>query len=117
MGLFSRADTGDALEDLLYRERDAVLAGRFDVLARLSEEKERLVQMVARDGAEPESLGRLKVRSEQNGRLLIAMRAGVAAAQKRIAAMRGQAEPLQTYDASGRKQTISGASFTAHHRS
>ena len=51
MGLFSYKDSSALLEDLLEREREAVLGARFDVLERLTAEKERLTQTIARDGA------------------------------------------------------------------
>ena len=116
MGLFDQVEASDALEDLLDRERTAVVDGRFDVLERMTAEKERLIHVVSRDGATPNALSRLKLASERNGRLLEAMRAGVVVAQKRIGAMKKQSEPLQTYDASGRVQTINTAAGKLGHR-
>jgi len=116
MGLFSKADASDALEDLLERERFAVLDGRFDVLERMSAEKERLVRSFARTGVAPPTLARLKAGSERNGRLLEAMRTGIMAAQKRLQAMQEQKKPLQTYDSSGRKSAITTTPKSPGHR-
>lgn len=106
MGLFDQVEASDALHDLLAREREAVLNGRFDVLERLMAEKERLVKAVSRNGATADSLSRLQAASERNGRLLEAMHDGLMAAQKRIGAMKSHGEPLQTYDAAGRVQAV-----------
>ena len=116
MGLFDQAVASDALEDLLDREREAVLQGRFDVLDRLAVEKERLVRAVSKNSTGPEALIRLKTASDRNGRLLEAMRAGVDAAQKRVRAMRNQKVSLQTYDAAGRVQAIETAPRKLGHR-
>jgi flagellar biosynthesis/type III secretory pathway chaperone len=116
MGLFDQVVASDALEDLLDRERKAVLGGRFDVLERLAAEKERLVQTVSRNGTGPNALMRLKSASERNSRLLDAMRAGVAAAQRRVSAMKNQKVSLQTYDAAGRVQAIATAPKKLGHR-
>jgi len=116
MGLFDLSVASDDLEDLLERERAAVLAGRFDLLERLGDEKERLVRIVDRDGATPETLARLRAETERNGLLLEAMRSGVMAAQARVQAMQQPKEPLQTYDASGHKKNIVSAPKIPGHR-
>ena len=106
MGLFDLSTASEELEDLLERERVAVRAGRFDQRDRRSVEKERLVRCVARDGAAPETLIRLRSGTQRNGELLDAMRAGIAAAQTKIKALQQPRKALQTYDACGRKQAI-----------
>lgn len=116
MGLFDLTTASDALEDLLERERGAVLDGRFDLLERMSAEKERLVQTVARNGAPPAALERLRAGTKRNGQLLEAMQAGIAAAQARLKSMRGRGETLQTYDASGRKSAMASPPKKAGHR-
>jgi flagellar biosynthesis/type III secretory pathway chaperone len=116
MGLFDMTNASDALEDLLDREKSAVLDGRFDILDRLAAEKERLVGLVARGGAAPQALARLKEASDRNGRLLGAMRDGVVAAQNRLKSMRAPAAPLQTYDASGHKTAMPGLRKAGGHR-
>jgi len=116
MGLFSLSTASEDLEDLLERERNAVLDGRFDLLERLGAEKERLVQLVARDGAPAKALVRLRSETRRNGDLLDAMRAGIAAAQAQIKALQQPRDALQTYDASGRKKPIQTQSKPLGHR-
>ena len=116
MGLFNLKDASGSLEDLLDRERLAVLDGRFDVLERMTAEKERLLRSVALDGASAESLARLRRKTERNSQLLDAMRAGVVAAQDRLKAMQKKKDPLQTYDSTGRKSAIRGATHTPGRR-
>ncbi len=116
MGLFSRRMASELLEDMLERERKAALGGRFDLLERLVAEKERLIAVVAREGADAETLARLKAGAERNGRLLQSMRDGVAAAKARLSALGGRGETLQTYDAEGRRRPISRAANPADRR-
>lgn len=116
MGLFNLKDAHESLEDLLDRERLAVLDGRFDVLERMTAEKERLLRGFGRDSGSADGLSRLRLKSERNSQLLDAMRAGVIAAQDRLQAMQQKKDPLQTYDSSGRKSAIRGATHTPGHR-
>jgi len=106
MALFDRAVGSGALEDLLMRERTAILAGQFDVLERLATEKQRLVGLVAQQNADGESLSRLRHLAERNGKLLAAMDRGIKAATRRIEVLRKGPGTLQTYNASGQRQTI-----------
>ncbi len=116
MGLLDFADAGGALLDLLDREKAAILAGRFDSLDRMAVEKDRLVKAVTRTRLEPLVLANLRERTERNGRLLEAMRAGVAAAQARVRKMQSGPEPLQTYDSTGQIRSITSASGGMTHR-
>lgn len=104
MGLFELP--GDALEDLLDRERGAILAGRFDVLERLMSEKERLFAAVLRRPENTIQLARLKDMVQRNGTLLSAMENGVRAAARRIKGLGRPGPDLKTYDASGGRQVI-----------
>ena len=106
MGLCETQSAAEALEELLEKEREAILDGRFDSLERLAAEKERLVTSVAESGA-PGLVG-LRVRAERNSALLEAMGAGVKAAIRQIEGLRGLGAPLQTYDASGQRTAMAG---------
>ncbi len=106
MALFKTSDPADALIDFLDRESTAILSGRFDVLERLSVEKERLLQDISRSALSPETLLQLRQRAERNGNLLAAMRTGVAAAQARIKSIRRGTGMLTTYDADGRTTAL-----------
>ncbi len=116
MGLFDRTLPGEALQDMLDRERQAVLGGRFDVLERMATEKDRLVRAVVLQSPDLETLRRLRANTERNNRLLEAMRAGVQAARARLDAMRHPVTELSTYDASGRKSAICGPTTRPAHR-
>ena len=116
MGLFDIKTATENLEDLLDRERVAVLNGRFDLLEQLSVEKEMLIRTVVRDGAVTEALGRLRVDTKRNSDLLEAMSAGIVAAQVKIKALKHPRSALQTYDAAGRKQAIHAHQKPSGHR-
>ena len=106
MGLFETQSAAEALEDLLEKERTAILDGRFDSLERLAAEKERLVKSVADSGG-PGLVG-LRTRAERNRALLMAMGSGVKAAIQRIEGLRRAGAPLHTYDASGQRTAMAG---------
>lgn len=108
MALFDFRDSTNAMHDLLERERRAILEGRFDILERLTAEKERLVQRISHKMPSGPELRRLREMSERNSRLLAAMRDGLRDAQARIDVLRRKPQTLHTYDASGRKTTLGG---------
>lgn len=103
-----------ALEGLLDAERRAIRAGEFEGLARLADEKARLIDVIsAHAGAAPdqrELLARIQSRTTENQRLLAAAMSGVKAAQRRLDAIRRAARPLNTYDSAGRATTIGSLS-------
>ncbi len=114
MGLFDTQSAAEALEDLLEKERAAILEGRFDKLERLAAEKERLVKSVAESGGR--GLVGLRNRAERNRALLMAMSAGVKSAIQRIEGLRGAGKPLQTYDAAGQRTAMAGSRQTLGRR-
>ncbi len=114
MGLFDTQSAAEALEDLLEKERAAILDGRFDSLERLAVEKERLVKSVADSGRS--GLVGLRNRAERNRALLIAMGAGVKSAIQRIEGLRGAGKLLQTYDAAGQRTAMAGPRHTLGRR-
>ena len=97
----------DAFEDLLDQERDLLLTGSLDGLARIVENKAqlagRLSQIEGADGLEG-----LKAKAERNARLLEAAGAGVRSVIRRISAVREGPEPLSTYSASGERTKLGG---------
>jgi len=98
------AEPAARLARLLREERDALLAGDLDALGALAAEKERLADALGQAAPDaPERLRDLARHAEENGRLLEAARAGLVAAQERIAAIRAGA-PLATYDAAGTRR-------------
>lgn len=116
MALFDTRGSAAAMADLLDRERQAILAGRFDALKRLLPEKERLVRRLERTPADPHAAEALLQKAAHNGRLLEAVRVGLKDAGARIAALRGPRADLQTYDAAGRKSVLGAPSGTVKRR-
>lgn len=106
MALFKVEDTHKALEDLLHRERTAIIGGRFEELEALISEKERLLNAVTRSKISTDCLARLKEESERNGLLLQAMQAGVTSALDYLRTLKEPQKPLTTYDAAGRAHKI-----------
>ncbi len=102
MSLFSFRDSADALDDLLDRERSAILAGKFDILGRLLKEKERLVVAVGTP-ASAHRLGPLKIKVDRNQAMLLAASRGIKAVSDRLTSRALQSETFQTYDRSGQR--------------
>jgi hypothetical protein len=98
----TRADRAmAAVEALLDRQRQALLAGDFDALAQLPDRLAQAMDHLGEHRLAPEQLDRLKALADQNARLLLAAQRGVAQIQRRNS---GQTAPtLTTYDASGRQ--------------
>ena len=116
MGLLDFGNATDAMRDLLDRERKAILDGRFDILERMSSEKERLVTLMLRGSTDLGILAELREKSERNGELLTAMRDGIRAAQDRVRKLQKGAEPLQTYDSTGQIRSIQPLKQVLTHR-
>ena len=103
MGLFDKKNAVDAMEDLLDREREAILEGRFDLLGRLIEQKTRQVNALNPKDLDEKSLMRLRDQGQRNARLLEAMREGIEAVQQRLANLQGAGAALEIYEADGRR--------------
>ncbi len=102
MGILKRRDQLDALEDVLDQERQAILAGRFDILARLMAEKARLVDN-AQVSVRPDRLIRVRDKAKRNQALLQAASQGVRAVSNRLARQETRSKSLRTYDRNGRR--------------
>lgn len=96
----ARAD-GRALVALLDTERRLLRDGRYDELAALQDEKERL--MASLDGArlDPAGVARLQTRAAANLTLLAAAREGIAAAQARLRELERLVRGAGGYDRRG----------------
>lgn len=116
MGLFEAQDTHVALEDLLMREREAIMSGQYDRLQKLTVEKESLLNALTKTRVDQKVLTRLREQTERNGILLDAMRAGVGSALDRVRALQEPKPALQTYDQSGRKREMKSEESTAVRR-
>ena len=109
MRLFDRRDAADQLADLLDRERKAALHGRFDQLARLVTEKQRLIGSLATADLPRRRLEALRLQAERNDGLLKAMQDGVRSALRTIERPKTKAAEMRTYDASGQSTKIGNA--------
>ena len=116
MGLLDFGNATDGMRDLLERERKAILEGRFDVLERMSSEKERLVSLIKRDQTDLKVMAELREKTDRNGELLAAMRDGIRAAQDRVRKLQKGVEPLQTYDSTGQIRSIEPVKQVLTHR-
>ncbi|MCZ7674955.1 MAG: flagellar protein FlgN [Roseovarius sp.] len=108
-----RADAGPAvlaaLDDLLERERKALLAGRFDGLARLLEEKTALIDRLNTLGADAlPALGGLRDKAVRNQALFDGALSGIRRASGHVASLRQVRRSFETYDETGRRRRIGG---------
>jgi flagellar biosynthesis/type III secretory pathway chaperone len=97
-----------SLDDLLDRERIALLNGDLDAISRGLREKERLIDALnALHGDQDEDLSAIRNKAQRNQILLESALSGVRAVADRVAALRRVRDTLETYDQSGRKTAIS----------
>jgi flagellar biosynthesis/type III secretory pathway chaperone len=94
----------EALADLLERERSALISGDLEGLARLADEKERLIGDAATMTAS--GLQSLKEKATRNEALLNSALEGIRSVAARLDALREARDTLNTYDRSGQRQSI-----------
>ena len=98
-----------SLDDLLDRERSALLEGDLEAVSRSLREKERLID--ALNGirpAEGDLLGAIREKVQRNQVLLDGALDGIRAVADRMSALRRIRETLETYDQSGHRTVIEG---------
>lgn len=97
----------DALDDLLDSEREALLAGDLDRIARMHDLKVDLIDRLnALDLQDQIRLEDLNDKVGRNQALLKSALDGIRAVARRLAAVRRIKGSLDTYDASGRKNSL-----------
>lgn len=97
-----------SLDDLLDRERTALLNGDLDAISRGLREKERLIDALnALHDAQDENLSAVRNKAIRNQILLENALTGIRAVADRVSALRRVRDTLETYDQSGRKTAIS----------
>ncbi len=102
-------DIINALDDLLEREREALLNGDLDAISRLLEEKEELFDRLNTMSQERSpDLSALKGKVQRNQALLDNALKGIRAVAARMSAMRKIRRSLDTYDETGKRTTIEG---------
>lgn len=99
----------ESLTDLLEREASALRTADFGALGPLAEEKERLATLLAETGVHcpPDMARHLQARAQRNAMLLDAAQAGLREAGERLRELSEPPPPLQTYDGTGRRSSLS----------
>ena len=105
MALFDSGSCTRTMEQLLARERAAVLRGDFRSLEKIANETERLVARLGQSRPDPEDVADLRRMSDRNGALLEAARQGLSDARRKLEALNTPLE-LHTYDSAGRRTTL-----------
>lgn len=104
----------EELVDLLRVERDAIRGGEFDALEGLADRKLALMDALA--GTPARKLLAVQQSAHENRKLLEAALTGVRAAQTRLKAIRAATQGYQSYDKSGKAQTIARGGGTVERR-
>ena len=97
-----------SLDALLEAERVALLAGNLETLSEMADQKESLIGKVndaVPDGGQ--SIVALRAKIERNQSLLNGAMEGIRSVAERISALRKVRSSLDTYDADGRKCSVS----------
>ena len=103
------ADGLTALETLIAREREHLLAGEIEALVSLTAEKERLLETLrGNECTDPARWQALDHAARRNQSLLAAALDGIRAAENRLAEARRAVSELDTYGDDGRRQTLGG---------
>jgi len=99
----------DQLDTLLEKEREALLVGDLDKVTEIAVSKEELIDALNRLSPKDQtSLEALQEKVTRNQVLLDGALQGIRKVASRLAALRRIRKSMDTYDASGRKQTIQG---------
>ncbi|WP_263339348.1 hypothetical protein [Albidovulum salinarum] len=108
----------DDLEDLLVAEHRAIQAGDLAALAAFVRRKTALVEALAgiEDRLATSRLAGVRERAETNRRLLASVLSGVKAARARYDLVRQAGTRLETYDQSGRRQSVAFGAGTVERR-
>lgn len=107
MAIFKTRNVFDRLEDLLDRERNAVLKGDFAELETMFAEKELLLAAVLRQPSHSERLQVLKDKTTQNQKLLNAAGRGIRAVSNFLKTLTQTDIALKTYDQCGHRESNS----------
>lgn len=95
------------LDDLLDKERQALMSGDLDAIGELLSAKETLIDKLAQiDAAENNILMGVQDKMQRNQILLDGALQGIRRAAARLAAVRQVRKSLETYDEAGRKRAI-----------
>ncbi|SFR00620.1 hypothetical protein [Poseidonocella sedimentorum] len=101
--------TNDILSDLdalLKTERDALLSGNLDAIARITEEKTALIEALGAAEPEPEELDEIRAKVRRNQDMLASSLKGIRAVAERMSELRRVRKEMTTYDANGQKTVV-----------
>ncbi len=96
----------DRLQDLLERERNALLKGDFEGLSVLLEEKQELARALSSEPLEAAEIAPLRDGLRRNQQLFDQAMAGIRNVAARLGDLNRVRRATDTYDAKGRRQTI-----------
>jgi hypothetical protein len=99
-------DLIDALNDLLDRERRALLAGDLEGLGRLLPQKEAMLHRLSQEAVGDAPFDGLRRRLRRNQVLLDGALEGIRSVADRMAGLRRARGSIDTYDRAGRKHSI-----------
>ena len=107
----------DALEDLLDKERAAILSGALGNMGRIAAEKERILDGRELTAPDQHTLDRVRHKAARNQTLLAAAIRGVRAVTSRLEVMRNGPKETSTYDRAGQRKILnSHLQGTLHRR-
>lgn len=102
------------LDDILDREKEALLTGKLDTIGPLLEQKERLVDELSEvEAADAGMVSGVAGKLQRNQELLEHAVDGIRSVSNRLAALRRVREALDTYDSRGVKTSIKIAQDSA----
>lgn len=116
MALFEKEPAEKSLEKLLIKERNAILGSDFQTLSKLGDKKEALLNRVAKECHEPDSLRQLQQKLTANNALLDSAARGIKSAVNYIGQMNEGPKPLQTYGPLGERNDIFRPSLTVERK-
>lgn len=97
----------DELNDLLERERAALLDGEIDGVGRVLDTKERLLRELTQcASSDTEELEGLRAKLTRNQELIESAMKGIEAVSRRFATIRKVRKSLETYDRAGQRRMI-----------
>ena len=106
----------DALEDLLDKERAAILDGALEDMGRIACEKERVLERRELTVPDQRTLDRVRRKAARNQLLLAAAIRGVRAVSARLDVLRNGSSEMNTYDRAGQRTTLGSRHQGALHR-
>jgi len=109
MGLFDSSDRARLFENLLHKERAAILNCDYEAIQEIVAQKNYISTQLDRTRIEPQTLARLSQLSQKNSLLYDAMRAGIGNALERLRSIREPRQDLKTYDEAGQRLELKSA--------